>query len=346
MRSAAAGWESSSALIRRRSSGSRGCGRCPASPDPGRAGGPLLVWLIYNPVSGRGAGARSAARAAAAFAAAGHRVEQAATSPPAGAAVAARTAIAEGADRLVAIGGDGTVAQVAAGILAADRTVPLALLPQGTANVLALNLGLPRTPGAAIATAMEGVTVRLDCGVLDGVPFLMSAGTGLLAGIVARADRTAKQRWGLAAYGLAGWSAGREAVPVRYALTCDGQTEELDATMIHVMNCGAIFRRRWEFAPGISPVDGLLDVLAYRVATLPQYLTAATAIVRGAPTATDLVVHRRATRVTLAATPPAPVQRDGELAGETLAEISVLPAALPVIVPAWSPWVAAQGSRP
>lgn len=295
-------------------------------------------------MSGRGAGAQSAARAAAAFEAAGHRVERVATQAPAGAAEAARAAIAEGADRLVAIGGDGTIAEVAAGILASDRAVPLALLPQGTANVLALNLGLPRAAGAAIATAIGGVTVRLDCGVLNGTPFLMSAGTGLLAGLVARADRTAKRRWGLAAYGWAGWSASREAVPVRYQVTCDGRAEELDATMIHVMNCGAIFRRRWEFAPGISPVDGQLDVLAYRAATLPQYLTAAAAVVRGAPTATDLVVHRRAARVTLAATPPVPVQRDGELAGVTPAEISVLPAALPVIVPADSPWAPSLGS--
>lgn len=258
--------------------------------------------------------------------------------PAVGVASAARAAADAGVERVVAIGGDGTVAEVAAGLLAAGRPAELAILPQGTANVLALNLGLPRLLDDAIAVALDGRSVPLDCGRVNGEVFLLSVGVGLHAEMVARADRESKQRWGVAAYGLAGWRANLSSVPVRYRIDCDGGTEELEGTMVQVMNCGAVLRREWEFAPGISPMDGILDVLVYRAATLAQYLVAAAHVLRGTPTDTPHVVHRRAARVRVDAEQPVRLQRDGELAGTTPAEITIDPRPIPVVVPVASAW--------
>lgn len=289
-------------------------------------------------MSGAGAGSRAAERAAAAFAARGDAVDRVAWDPASGIATPAQAAADAGVDRVVAIGGDGTVAEVAAGLLAAERPAELAILPQGTANVLALNLGLPRALDDAIAVALDGRAVPLDCGRVNGEVFLLSVGIGLHAEMVALADRQSKQRWGVAAYGLAGWRANLSSVPVRYRIDCDDRIEELEGTMVQVMNCGAVLRREWEFAPGISPMDGILDVLVYRAATLAQYLVAAAHVLRGTPTDTPHVVHRRGTRVRVDAEQPVRLQRDGELAGTTPADIAIDPRPIPIVVPVRSAW--------
>lgn len=246
--------------------------------------------------------------------------------------------VAGSADRLIAMGGDGTVTEVAAGILEAGVAVPLAIVPLGTANILALNLGIPHDPAAAAELAIEGDAWPIDVGRVNGQPFLLTVSTGLHAEMVARADRRSKRRWGLAAYVLAGWRARQEVEPVLHRVTVDGAAEEFEVTMMQVMNCGAVFRREWELAPGVSPVDGTLDVLAYRAVSIREYTLAAAQVLRGEPTSTDLVEHRRASRVTIAADPPLKVQRDGEPAGLTPIEVNVQPRSLRVVMPADGPW--------
>lgn len=258
------------------------------------------------------------------------------------AAELARRAAEEGAERVVAVGGDGTAVDVAAGLLAAARPAPLAHVPCGTANALALNLGIPRAVEGAVAAAVTGVETRVDVGVLRGAePFLLTVGTGLHARVVERADRRAKRRWGVGAYLWAGWSALAETPPARYRLTVDGEEEEIEATMVQVVNCGALFRTSWMMGPGISPVDGELDVLVYRARSRSEYARVAARFVQGAPTATALVRHLRGAHVRVAADADVPVQRDGEPAGALPIEIAVRPGALPVIVPSSSPWARA-----
>lgn len=269
-----------------------------------------------------------------------------------GAAELARAAAEEGADRIVAIGGDGTALEVAAGLLAAERPVPMAHVPRGTANVLALNLGIPFTLAGAIRSAVGGVVTRMDVGRLatdggtagpEAAPFLLSVGTGLHADIVERADRRAKRRWGAMAYVWAGWRLSGVAAPVRHRLTIDGEALEVEATMIQVMNCGAmVYRRSWTMGPGITPVDGLLDVVAFRARSRGEYARVATGVVRGAPTATPLVLHRRGARIRIESDLPVRIQRDGEPAGTLPVEIGVETRALPVVVPAGSPWAEAE----
>jgi YegS/Rv2252/BmrU family lipid kinase len=296
-------------------------------------------------VSGRGAGRIAADQAGAHLEASGHSVARFETRRDEGAREAARRAAAGGVHRVLAIGGDGTVTEAAAGILEARRAdasvaAALAVVPRGTANVLALNLAIPTGTVAALATALDGRETPIDVGLLEDEPFLLAVSTGFHAEMVARASRAAKRRLGVAAYGLAGWQASREAVPTAYRLTIDGVTEELEGTMIQVMNCGAVFRRSWEFAPGISPVDGRLDVLVYRARTLAEYLATAALVVRGNPLDTALVERRSAVRLEIEADPPARLQRDGETAGATPARVEVLPRALPVLLPPGSPWAA------
>ena len=243
-----------------------------------------------------------------------------------------------GAERVVAIGGDGTVVEVAAGLLELSEPPPLAIVPQGTANLLALNLGVPHERESAIQAAFSSKVVRIDCGRANGEPFLIAVGAGVHADAIARADRSSKRRWGVAAYGIAGWHATRGVTPARFAVEIDGEEIEIEATTVQVMNVASVIRRGWEFARGVSPVDGILDVVAHRASNLAEQIVTAAAVVSGAPTATDLVVHRRGRRVRVDVDPPATVQRDGEIAGRTPVLIDVVPRALPIILPESSTW--------
>lgn len=298
----------------------------------------MRLALVYNPVAGSGAAGSAADRARAALGRRGHTVDAHPTSEDEPVAEVARRA-AESADRVIAMGGDGTITEAAAGILAAGGTAPLAVVPVGTANMLALNLGIPDDAGAAIELAVEGRVAPIDVGRANGQVFLLTVSTGLHAEMVALADRESKRRWGVAAYGVAGWKANQEVEPIRHRVSCDGVTEEFEVTMMQVMNCGAVFRREWELAPGVSPIDGSLDVLAYRAASIRDYMLAAAQVIRGSPTSTALVEHRRATRVTIETDPPVRVQRDGEPSGRTPVEIELLPLALRVVMPTDGPWV-------
>lgn len=261
------------------------------------------------------------------------------TVPDESAAVQAAEAAVRGADLIVVIGGDGTVAEVAAGLIAGSRRIPLAVIPRGTANVLALNLGIPRDIDGAITIALDGTAVPIDAGSLNGQTYLVAAGTGSHAEMVAAANRRLKSKWGVLAYPLGWLRKSRGSLePVSYTVTMDGETREIEATMIQVMNCGAVFWRGWEFAPGISPVDGVLDVVVYRATTLADYLTAAAYLLRGAPTETDLVEHWRGKRIQIEADPDVRLQRDGEVAGTSPATIEIEPRAVPIVMPRSGPW--------
>jgi YegS/Rv2252/BmrU family lipid kinase len=261
------------------------------------------------------------------------------TVPDGSAAKQAAEAAVRGTDLIVVIGGDGTVAEVAAGLMGGSRRIPLAIIPRGTANVLALNLGIPRDIDGAISIALNGTAVPIDAGSLNGQTYLVAAGTGSHAEMVAAANRRLKSKWGVLAYPLGWLRKSRGSLePVSYTVTMDGETREIEATMIQVMNCGAVFWRGWEFAPGISPVDGFLDVVVYRATTLADYLTAAAYLLRGAPTETDLVEHWRGKRIQIDADPEARLQRDGEVAGTSPATIEIEPRAVPIVMPRNGPW--------
>jgi len=289
-------------------------------------------------VAGRGAGRQAAARLAALAASRGDRIDLLGTGRSIDARTAARKAAESGVERVVAIGGDGTVVEAAAGLLALSEPPPLAIVPQGTANLLALNLGIPHDRESAIRAVFSSDVARIDCGRANGEPFLIAVGAGVHADVIARADRSSKRRWGVAAYGIAGWHASRGVTPARFAVAIDGEELEIEATTVQVMNVASVIRRGWEFARGVSPVDGVLDVVAHRASTLAEHIVTAAAVVRGAPTATDLVVHRRGRRVRVDVDPPVTVQRDGEVAGSTPVDIDVLPRALPVVLPEGSAW--------
>ena len=131
----------------------------------------------------------------------------------------ARNAVEDGADLLLLWGGDGTVQRCVDAVAGSDVTV--AILPAGTANLLANNLGVPIDLEAAVDVALHGARRRLDLGVLNGERFAVMAGVGFDAIMVKDADGGLKDRFGRLAYVWTGARATQMKAP-RMSIKVDG----------------------------------------------------------------------------------------------------------------------------
>jgi YegS/Rv2252/BmrU family lipid kinase len=169
----------------------------------------------------------------------------------------AEAAVAEQVDVVIASGGDGTVTACAGGV--AGSGVPLAVLPAGTGNLLARNLGLPLALDEALAVAMSGRDRPLDVGVVNGHPFVAMAGVGFDAMLLDSTGEPLKKRLGWVAYVLSALHHLRDR-PVRATLRADGgRVLRRRASGIIVGNVGAL-QGGLALLPGAEPDDGLLDL--------------------------------------------------------------------------------------
>ncbi len=169
----------------------------------------------------------------------------------------ARQAVASGVDLVLACGGDGTVSACVAGV--AGSGIPLGLLPCGTGNLLARNLGLPSSLDEALATALTGADRPLDVGLINGRPFVVMAGIGFDAEMLDGASENSKRTLGWLAYVL---SALRHLGdrPIGVKLRADGgQARRFLASSVVIGNVGSL-RGGIRLLPDAVPDDGILDV--------------------------------------------------------------------------------------
>jgi YegS/Rv2252/BmrU family lipid kinase len=166
-------------------------------------------------------------------------------------------ALHEGAELVLAWGGDGTV-QRCIDVLAGTGT-PLAIVPAGTANLLAANLGIPKDIGAAVRIGLHGTQRTIDVGRLNGERFAVMAGAGLDAAMIRDADAGLKDRVGRIAYV---WTGARNvrAKPFRAKIRVDGTSWFDDsASCILVGNVGNLFGGIEAFDDA-RPDDGMLEL--------------------------------------------------------------------------------------
>src|SRR5258706_1009216 len=180
----------------------------------------------------------------------------------------AETALAAGADVVAVYGGDGTVAEVARAL--AGTEVPLAILPGGTANVLSVELGIPKNlANACDLLCRENSRVqKIDLGRVGNSYFMLSTGIGFAAALIGGADRKTKLRFGMLAYFVAAVRALRAQIHARYQLTLDGKQIETDGVTCMIINCGNLGLPGVKMAQAINVTDGLLDVVVIRRADL------------------------------------------------------------------------------
>lgn len=221
------------------------------------------VTLVVNPSAGHGRGRRLLEPVAARLAAAGLAVEARTSNDFHHCLRLCREAVAAGDDALVVVGGDG---MVHAGLNACARTdVPLGIIPAGTGNDFARSVGVPHRWQAAADAIIAGEARKIDLmaaeGDLDEGPSAY-IGSALSTGFDEKvAARAASLPLHLAApsYAFAVFAELRRFGPLRYRLTQDGVTRELDAILVVVANAG-IIGGGIRIAPDVDLDDGLLDV--------------------------------------------------------------------------------------
>ncbi len=235
------------------------------------------------------------------------------------------------ADLVVAAGGDGTVADVATGILGTGT--PLGIIPTGSTNIVARELGIPRGPRDAMRLLFSPHRlVRIDIGRYGERAFLHMAGAGFDSRFFARADRNLKRRVGWLAY-LPAAIASLRLPPSRFTIIADGRETTVTSPLVLVANGSSIITPALHLHPRIRFDDGWLDVLAF-TATAPEDI--ALTVARVATMTLDrssFLFNTRAREVTLHAEPPLPVQLDGDVVDPTPATFRIDPLALAIVAP-------------
>jgi YegS/Rv2252/BmrU family lipid kinase len=244
----------------------------------------------------------------------------------------ARRAAADGVDIVASYGGDGTVMEVARGVM--GSRVPLALLPGGSANLVAVELGIPKDleKAAEIAVDPESPTRQVDVGLLGESYFLLRVGIGFGARKVAYADRKLKNRFGVLAYSVAAVKAVKDTKSAHYRITLDGKLIEADGLTCLIDNAGNMGIQGFQPAKNISVSDGLLDVLLVGASGMAKVITSAPSLFDSSQ-AEPVIEHWQASQIRIEVDPPQPVQVDGEMVDDTPISAQVLPGALKVIVP-------------
>jgi YegS/Rv2252/BmrU family lipid kinase len=289
--------------------------------------------VILNPVAGRSSADEVRRLLDAALSAAhwSHEVYETRGDDDIGALLA--QAQTTGCDLVVAAGGDGTVSLVANALV--GTTMPLGIIPSGTANVLALELGIPQNLEQAAQLLVQGHTHRtLDAMRLGDQHFVLQIGIGLDALMIQQTDRQAKRRWGRLAYlaTLAAQLVGYQ--PQRFTILIDGRRLRPRAWQILVANVGLLGAPPLRWGPRIEPDDGEIDLCIIHIRTLLDYARIAVQVLRGHQrTAPNMHYIRVREHVVIAADRSLPVQADGEIVGQTPVRISVVPHSVTLRVP-------------
>ena len=242
----------------------------------------------------------------------------------------AQEAVRSGVDLVLASGGDGTITACVSGV--AGSGVPLGVLPCGTGNLLARNLGLPLSLDEALAVALTGSDRRLDVGAANGRPFVVMAGIGFDAEMLGGADERLKSRVGWAAYVLSALRHLRER-PVRMAVRADGGPPQRRwASGVIVGNVGSL-QGNVRLLPDAVPDDGVLDVAVLAASGWTGWLRLAADVLLRRKT--GRVVHLTCRELTVQAGRARPWEVDGEVAGTTRQlRVTLEPGCLLVRVPA------------
>lgn len=271
---------------------------------------PALLWQVVDILSANGL-----------------RLELLATRGPGDAEQLARKAALNGAPLIVAAGGDGTIAEVANGLIGFE--VPLGVIPLGTANVLAHELSLPFAPVAIAAALAFRRTQIIWPGIARGPDgprlFVQMLGAGFDAHVVHQMPLGLKRMFGRNAYVLRTlWELAHYTFrPIRLRL--DG--EEVEAASV-IVSKGRLYAGEYLLSPNACPREPGFSVVLFDQSGVSATLLYGAALLLGTLARAPGVRHMRASRIDLLGNAPIPLQTDGEMAG--FAPVSIQDAPAPI----------------
>ncbi len=291
---------------------------------------PLKIRLIVNPAAGRGRAAKALRRIERTFARE-RIVEIAMTEKSGDEQRRADSAISDGIETIVAVGGDGTCTRIANAILARQSSCRLAVVPVGTGNDFAKTLGTARLGYAAMARLCTGSSIaRMDVGKVDDLYFLNGCGFGIDPEILAA---SLNETW-LRGSSVYIWSALRKLFTYPgLNVTDSAHPGNSELRMMITVSNGRSLGGSFKIAPGASVCDGLFDVHTFRDAGAGRRLKIFVGALRGTHPDIDEVMFERRTSLSLGFDSPPKMEIDGELrqAKGKAVYVECIPGALSVV---------------
>ena len=295
------------------------------------------ILILINPKAGQENQPALLRKLGGAFAARGANFDIIATQHAGHATDLAREGAQQGYKTICVVGGDGTIAEAATGLV--NTNVPLAVIPRGTANQVALNLCIPRAFEAAVETAVNGKPTPIDLGNVNGRAFALVAGAGFDAAVMATATRDMKERWGFGAYVYSALKNALAMNPAKFIIDVDDQHIEISAVSVMIANVGALFTKyipvRFPLTPRplSSWHDGVFDVVIVAPRKLPDWATVLWNAGLSRFGGSERLIHLQGRTVTIDAEQPVPTQIDGDPVGTTPLTATVIERGVRVMLP-------------
>lgn len=295
----------------------------------------MKIMVIVNPVSGMGRGAKCGK----AIAATKEKLDLFFTTPTRTAFELAREAVRESYERVIGVGGDGTLYEIANGLLGSD--IPLGIIPAGIGNDFSKGVGIPQNTKDAIETALYGRLLRVDLGKIDDKVFVNVVSFGLDARLIRHIPALRKKYCFLPGEGLYLIALFRELLsfpdyPRIWMRFLEEKVPKMvgqDTTALVIAN-GPQYGGMFKIAPEASLVDGLLDICWIKAMDRRKILFNLLKVIRGTHTRIPEVSMFRIPSLTVYSATRLVCQVDGEVfESRNEYQIGVIPKALNVAVP-------------
>lgn len=285
------------------------------------------VSFIINPISGHGDGLAAKTKIEKAVDTDKYEVRFLYTQYAGHASELAAAEVAKGTDIVVAVGGDGTVNEVASELV--GSATALAIIPRGSGNGLAFHLGIPHDVVKAVGTLNNGRIKTIDTATFDAHPFFCTAGVGYDAKVAM--DYALDGKRGLITYASHALSDWRKYIPQHYVLATEDTVLEIDALLVTVGNANQ-WGNNFHITPGAKIDDGLLNITIVHPINTLQALPLLPRLIRYSVTDDIHVTSLSAKQVTIHRDGSLEAHYDGEpvMAGRDIT-IECVPSSLKVV---------------
>jgi diacylglycerol kinase family enzyme len=305
---------------------------------------PLAV-VIYNPVAGGSRGEIASLRAEHYLEAAGFRVERIPTEDRAGATPIARR-VASRVDRLVVVGGDGSVREAIEGLGEARNHVPIGIVPQGNANVVARELDIPRDVEGASRVAASGTARKMDLGLAKSdagqTLFLAVVGIGWDASTVRSIDRVRHsaigrlwyRTWADSVYVASGLVEAFRPRQSRFAVTVDSSGKDVSYCAAFLCNLRT-YGKSMAVTPDAGPTTGRIHIQGRKRATPADLVWQLASASAGRRSPSFISDYDDGERIEVRAIGrDFPVEIDGDYWGRaSRLDVTILPAGVGILTP-------------
>lgn len=288
--------------------------------------------IIYNPTSGREAFKKHLPEVLERFEVAGYETSCHATTSAGDATNAAREAVKRNFDIIVAVGGDGTLNEVVAGVSEFEKQPKLGLIPMGTTNDFARAVKIPRDITKAVDIILQGDSIPVDVGLANDRHFINIAGGGRITELTYEVPSKLKTMIGQLAYYVKGIEMLPSIKATKMRIEYDGEVFEDEAMMflIGLTNSVGGFEK---LAPDSSMNDGKFSIFILKKCNIADFIKILSLAVRGDHLKDSHIIYTKASKVTVHSDDKVQLNLDGEYGGDAPAVFTNLKQHIEIFVP-------------